>query len=163
MNSAISHVVSHNSTAFISLHNQIHSEILYEEDAVVTKRTSKECVQHRVSGSVSDSAAAVSLSSFAELGRLTTEGSLINLAISSSTEWHAVRLKLANSNWSFSCHVLDCILVTEPIATFDSVVEVVSPVIFVHVSKSCVNATLTMFRINSYLCCYSVGPCREQL
>jgi len=66
MDSSISHVVSHNTFALsLIIHDQIHSEVLNEEDAIVAKSSTKKSVQHRVPGSVGNSAASVSLSTFA--------------------------------------------------------------------------------------------------
>ena len=86
----ISHVVGHDSTALVALHNEIHGEVLYEEDAVVAEGATEERVQHGVSRAVSDGAAAVSLATLAEVSGLATEGSLVDLAFTCSAERHTV-------------------------------------------------------------------------
>jgi hypothetical protein len=68
MNSTISHIVSHNASALTILHNQVHSEVFNEENAVITESTTKEGVKHRVTSSIGNSAASVSLSTFTVLG-----------------------------------------------------------------------------------------------
>ena len=139
---AIGHVVGHDATAFAIFHEEIHRKVLHKEDAVVAKGTTEERVQHRVSGTVSDGTAAVGLATLAEVRGLTSEGSLVNLTFAGSAEGHAVRLELTHSNRSFSGHVLDGVLVTEPIGTFDGVIEVESPIVFVHVTERGVDSSL---------------------
>ena len=146
---AIGHIVGHDATAFAIFHKEVHRKVLYKEDAVVTKSATEECVQHRVSGTVSNSAAAVGLATLAEVRGLTSEGSLVDLAFASSAEGHTVGLELTHGNGSFSGHVLDGVLVTEPIGTFDSVVEVESPVVFVHVTECGVDSSLSGDRVRS--------------
>ena len=99
-------------------------------------------MKHGVTCAICDSTTSVSLTTFTEVGRLSTESSLINFAFSSSTEWHTIRFKLSDSDWCLSCHVLDSILICEPVTTFDSVVEVPLPVVSVHVTESSVNSAL---------------------
>ena len=50
--------------------------------------------------------------------------------------------KLDNRLRSFSGHVVNGVLVTEPIGTFNGVVHMPMPVIRMHVSESSVNTTL---------------------
>ena len=101
-------------------------------------------MKHRVASSVSHSAASVGLTSLSVLSGLTSESSLVDLSLWSSGEWHTVRLELTDSNWSLSGHVLDGILISKPVTSFDSVIEVISPVILVHVSKSSIDSSLNM-------------------
>ena len=54
-------------------------------------------MQQGVSRSVSHTAAAVGLASFAELQTLTPEGSLVDLAVLRTAEWHAKVLQLRES------------------------------------------------------------------
>ena len=81
MECSISHVVSHNSTALVTLHDEIEGEVLNEEDAVVAEGPTEQRVQHAVAGSIGDSAASVGLTALSPVLRLATEGSLINLAL----------------------------------------------------------------------------------
>lgn len=86
----VSHVVGHDTTALVTLHNEVHGEVLHEEDAVVTKGASEKRVQHGVSRAVSDSAASVCLTTLAVVSGLPTEGSLVDLAFRGSAERHTV-------------------------------------------------------------------------
>jgi hypothetical protein len=67
MDGTVSDVVGHDTSAFTVLHDQIKSEVLNEENAVVTESATEKCVQHGVTSSVSDRTASVSLATFAVL------------------------------------------------------------------------------------------------
>jgi len=62
MDSSISHVICHDTSAFSIFHNQIEAEIFNEENAIVTKSSTEESVKHTMAGSVGDRTATVSLS-----------------------------------------------------------------------------------------------------
>lgn len=143
MDGTIGNVVGHNTAALTIFHDQVHSEVLDEENAVVTKSTAEEGVQHGVTGTIGDSAASVGLTTFAVLLRLTTKSTLVNLTLSGSAERHAVGLELSNSDGGLTSHVLDGVLISKPITTLHSIVEVPSPVVVVHVAEGCVDATLS--------------------
>ena len=59
-----------------------------------------------------------------------------------SGEWAAVILELVDGLGSLSCHVVDGVLVTEPVGALDRVVHVPAPVVLVHVAEGGVDATL---------------------
>ena len=143
VNGSVSHIVGHDTTALAIFHDEVHREVLNEEDAIITEGTSKECVQHGVSSTVSDSTASVSLSTLAKICGLTTEGSLVDLTVTGSAEGHTIGLELADSDRGLPSHILDGILISKPIGTLDCVIEVISPVILVHVAESGVDSTLS--------------------
>ena len=72
----------------------------------------------------------------------TTEGTLVDATLAGSGEGHAVRLELTHSDGSLTGHVLDGVLVTEPVGALDGIVEVVPPVILVHVAESSIDTSL---------------------
>ena len=94
VDSAISHVIGHDSSALITLHEQVHGKVFHEEDTVIAESTAKECVKHRVSGTVSHSSASIGLATLAKVGRLASEGPLVDLTLASSAEGHTVGLEL---------------------------------------------------------------------
>ena len=143
VDSAIGHVVGHDTTALVTVHEQVHREVLNKENAVIAESAPEESMEHGVSSAISDSAAAVSLATFTVVGGLASEGSLVDLSFAGPAEGHTVGLKLTHGNGSLSSHVLDGILVTEPVRAFDGIVEMVPPVIFVHVTESSIDSTLT--------------------
>lgn len=83
------------------------------------------------------------LSTFSVVVALTAESSLVDFAIGSTWERHSVVLQLDDSFWGFTSHVMDCVLVTEPIRSFHCVVHMPFPVIVLHVSQGCIDATLS--------------------
>lgn len=52
-------------------------------------------------------------------------------------------LELDNGGGSLTGHVVNGILVTEPVGTLDSVIHVPSPVVLVHVAEGGIDATLS--------------------
>ena len=83
-----------------------------------------------------------------------TEWSLVYFTVFSSTEWQSKMFKFVNCLRCFFTQVLDCILITKPIGTFDCVIHVPFPIILTHITKSCCNTTL---------CRHSMTSCRKQL
>lgn len=80
---------------------------------------------------------------FTVVQTLTTQGALIDSSIITTREWHAVVLKLVHCIRGFFAHVMNGILVTKPVTSFDCVVEMPPPVIFRHVTQSSIDATLS--------------------
>lgn len=142
MDCTICHIVSYDATAFALVHEQVHREILDEENAVVSEGTTEQGVEHRVPCAIGDCTASVGLAALAELGGLSTESSLVNLAICGSAKRHAVALELAHGNRSLTCHVVDGVLVSKPVAALDSIIEVILPAVLVHVTQRSVDSAL---------------------
>src|SRR6476620_8169555 len=63
------------------------------------------------------------------LSVVSSERSLINLAIIAAREWHAIVLKLVNCRWCVATEVFDCVLIAEPVGTLDGVVHVPAPIV----------------------------------
>jgi hypothetical protein len=154
VNGAVSHVVSHNTTAFIAFHNEVKREVLHEEDAIVTESATKKSVKHAVTSAIGNCAAAVSLTALSVIDRLTTKSTLVDFAFSSAGEGHTIGLEFTNSNGRLTSHVLNCVLVSKPVTSLHGVVEVPSPVVLVHVAESSVDTSLSG---------HSVGAGREEL
>ena len=57
-----------------------------------------ECMQHGVTGPISDAASSVGLASFTIVQALTTKCTLVDLTIVHSTEWHSNVFQLTYSN-----------------------------------------------------------------
>lgn len=94
-----------------------------------------------MSCSVSHCASSIGLL-FAVFLSLPTKSSLIDLALLSPGERHAVGLQLEDGFRGLSTHVVDSILVAKPIAALDSVVAVPPPVVSVHVSEGSIDTAL---------------------
>ena len=144
MNRTVFHTDSHATDAVaLVVHDQICREILDKVGCVVVKRSSVKSVEKRMTSSVSDAAASMSLATLSVFERLTAKRSLVDLAFWGSGERHTIVLELDDGVGSFSSHVVDCVLVTEPIGALDSVVHVVLPAVFFHVAESGVDSSLS--------------------
>jgi hypothetical protein len=62
------------------------------------------------------------------------EGPLVDGAVRVAVEGHAEVLELVDDVRCLAAHELDRVLVTEPVAALDGVVEVVVPVVLGHVA-----------------------------
>ena len=90
MNSSVSNADTGNSSAdTIVVHDEIKSEILDEESAVVGEGSTKEGMQHGVTCPVSDCAGSIGLL-FTVLFGLSSEGSLVNFSFFGSGEGEPV-------------------------------------------------------------------------
>ncbi|KAH3663545.1 hypothetical protein OGAPHI_004946 [Ogataea philodendri] len=134
---------------FSVVHQQVHGKELDEVVGVVSERLTVQSVQKSVTGSVCNGTSSVCLTTLTELLGLTAKGSLVNLSLLRSREWKTVVFQLDNRVWGFSCHVVDGVLVSQPVRTFDSVVHVPSPFVRVHVTESGVDTTLSCHSVRS--------------
>lgn len=113
---SILHVQGENSdTLALGGHEEIKSEVLDEEVGVVLERLSVEGVQHGVSSSIGSGGTSVSLSSLSEVQTLSSESSLVDLSFRCTREGKSEVLQLENRLGSFSTHVVDGVLISEPI------------------------------------------------
>ena len=78
---AVFHVQSHDTDALAALHDEVKGEVLDEEVGVVTEGLAVEGVEERVAGTIGGGGAAVGLATLAELEGLTTERTLVDLAL----------------------------------------------------------------------------------
>src|SRR5262245_61924473 len=99
-------------------------------------------MQHGVTSAVSGGARTKCWRPLTEFRGHSAEGSLINLAVLGPGERHAVVLEFVDRGWCIAAHVLDCVLIAEPIGTFDCVVHVPAPVISPHVAERSGNTAL---------------------
>lgn len=51
-------------------------------------------------------------------------------------------LKLDDRSWGLTGHVVNSVLVTEPVGTLDGIVHMPPPIILVHVTQSGIDTTL---------------------
>merc|ERR1719187_90810 len=128
--------------ALALLHQQVQGEILHEIIAVVPKTLTIQGMQHGVPCPVSHTAAPVGLSTLPVLVRLATKSPLVDLALRCAGEWHTVVLQLYDSSRGLSGHVVDGVLISQPIRSFDSVVHVPLPVVRFHVAERSIDSTL---------------------
>jgi len=91
---------------------------------------------------------------FPEVGRVATEGTLVDGAVWVSVERHSKMLELVDHMRRLFAHELDGVLIAEVIRPLDGVEHVPVPVVFAHVSERGPNATLR---------CNRVGACWKDL
>merc|ERR1719352_104818 len=151
---AVLQAESNHSPALSILHQQVDGKVLDEVVAVIAEALAVQSVEEGVTGPVSNAAAPVSLTSLAVLVRLASKGTLVDLALRGPAERHPIVLKLNDGGGRLSGHVVDCILVSQPVGAFDSVIHVPPPIIRFHVAQSCVDASLR---------CHSVAASGEEL
>jgi len=139
---AVLEAEGHNATALAVLHDQVKGEVLNEEGTVVPHGLAVEGVQESVTSTISDGAAPVGLATLAKVVALTTESPLVDLTLLGTGEGHAIVLKLNNGGGGLATHVVNSILVTEPIAALYRVVRVPTPIIGLGITEGGIDTTL---------------------
>lgn len=142
MQATILQIDGQNAATLVILEDQIQSKVLHKVVAVVAQRLAIQGVQQRVTRTISDGTTSVRLSTLAELQALTTESALIDLSILGTREGHAVVLQFDDSLGCLTCHIMDGILIAQPITALDRVVHVPLPIILLHVTQCGIDATL---------------------
>jgi len=100
-----------------------------------------ERVQHGVTSAVGSSTCALHRF-FAVIGGVPAKWSLVNGAVWVAVKGHAHVFQLIHHLGCFAAHVLNGVLVAEPIRPFDGVVKVIVPIVFRHIAQGRTNATL---------------------
>ena len=103
-------------------------------------------MQHRVAGAVGGGARTLG-DAFAEIGRHAAERALIDFPRLGARERHAVMLEFDDRRDGLAAHVLDGVLVTEPIRALDGVVHVPAPIVRPHVAERRAHAALCRDRM----------------
>jgi hypothetical protein len=98
-------------------------------------------VQHGVAGAVGRGAGALHRL-FAVVGGVAAERALVDGAVGVAVERHAHVLQVVDDLGGFTAHELDGVLVAQPVGALDGVVEVVVPVVLVHVAERGADAAL---------------------
>jgi hypothetical protein len=76
-----------------------------------------------VACSISDCTASIRLAARSELETLSSEGSLVDLTLRSTREGHSVALELVHGLRGLPAHIVDGVLIAEPIRSFDRIVS----------------------------------------
>ena len=133
----------------VLIHDQVDGEILDEELGRVAQRLAVERVQHGVAGAVGGGAGALCRRPLAEVGGHAAERALIDAPVLGAAEGHAVVLELVDGVVGVAAHVLDGVLVSEPIGALDRVVHVPVPVVRAHVADGGGDAALGGHRVRA--------------
>ena len=146
---AIFQVDGHDAAASAFLvHDQVDGEI-FDEKLGAAQALLIEGVQNRVAGSVGGGAGAFGRR-FAVIQHVAAERPLIDPALLGAAKWHTVVLQLDHRRDGVTAHVLDGVLVTEPIGALDGVVHVIFPVVVLaHVVEGGANPALRGHRVTA--------------
>lgn len=80
---------------------------------------------------------------------MASEGSLVDLAFLVSGEGKAVGLKLIDGIRCLLAHIVDSILIPEPVTSLDCVVGVPAPVVVMHVAEGSIDASLGSYSVGA--------------
>uniref|UniRef100_A0A2M4B0P9 Putative secreted protein n=1 Tax=Anopheles triannulatus TaxID=58253 RepID=A0A2M4B0P9_9DIPT len=131
------------------LHQQVHGKVFDEVVTVVAQRLAVQRVQQRVSGTIGYAAAPMCLATLAVLQTLATERPLVDLAIGRTRERHAVVFQLDHGLRGLARHVVDRVLIAQPIRTLHRIVHVPLPVVLFHVAQGRIDAALRRDRVRA--------------
>mmetsp|Transcript_47934 Transcript_47934/g.117584 ORF Transcript_47934/g.117584 Transcript_47934/m.117584 type:complete len:264 (+) Transcript_47934:983-1774(+) len=129
------------------VHQQVHQKILHEKQTIVLQSHPVQRVQNSVPCSVSSSRTSVRLPPLPELQTLPSESTLVDLTLIRPGERQAKRLQLQHNLWRHPGHMLDCILIAQPVGPLHSIVAMPPPVVLSHVRQSCVDTALRSHRV----------------
>jgi hypothetical protein len=93
---SVLHVEGNDTDTLAVLHNQVQGEVFDKVLRVMSQGLAVECVENGVAGTVGSGGASVSLATLAELERLSTKGTLVDLAFLRSGEGYTVVLELSH-------------------------------------------------------------------
>ena len=125
----------HAAAGAVGVHDQVEREVFDEELRVMRQRLLVQRVQDRVAGAVGGGAGALRRRAFAVLRGHAAERALVDLAFLGARERHALVLEFDDRRDRLAAHVLDRVLVAQPVRTLDGVEEVVAPVVLAHVAE----------------------------
>ncbi len=125
----------------VGVADQIERHPLDQESGARPDIALIERMQHRVPGAIGRRASALHRA-FAEIHRVPAEWPLPDRAVRVAVERHAEMLELVDDAWRHLAHVLDGVLIAEPVRPLDGVVHVPEPAVFRHVAKRGANAAL---------------------
>ena len=139
---AIVEVPSHDAAALtVRVHDQVYRKVFNEKLSACLQGLLVQSMQHGMSGSVSGGTGPLGNALPVFRGHA-TKRTLVNFAIIRPTEWHAIVLKLDDRLGRLTRHVLNSVLITQPVAAFDGIVHVPLPLIFAHVAQTGCDAAL---------------------
>jgi hypothetical protein len=123
MQRAARHVERDDASAGAVFHDQVDREVFDEESRFVLQRLLVQRVQHGVTGAVGRGARAL-CDALAVVRRHAAERAAVYAPVFGARERHAVMLEFDDGRRRFLAHVLDRVLVAQPVRSLDGVVEV---------------------------------------
>ena len=151
---AIQQVPRHDAEAFAFIaHDQVEGEIFDEEFGLMFQRLLIQRMQHRMARAVGSGAGALRRALAVMRGHA-AEGTLVDFTFRRAAERHAVMFQFDDGGNGFLAHILDGILIAQPVRPLDGVVKMEAPVVFAHITERRGDAALRRNRM---------GTCREYL
>ena len=138
----------HADAASFLVHDQVDGEILDEEFRRIAQRLRIQRMQHGMTGAVGGGAGALR-DALAEIGGHAAERPLIDLAVIGPRERQAPMFEFVDGFRRVAHHILDRILIAEPVRALDGVVHVPAPVIRAHIAERCGDAALRRDRMRA--------------
>ncbi len=111
------------------LHDQVDRKVLDEEVGVVLQALLVQRVEHRMAGAVGRGAGPLGRRPLAHVLHHAAERPLVDRPVLVAAERHAGVLELVDRVRRFADHVLDRVLITEPVRPLDGVEHVPGPVV----------------------------------
>src|SRR6516164_7345651 len=130
MQCAVFEVPRHDPSAnALIVNDQVERKVLDKEFGVMTQALLVERVDDRVPGSIGGGASTPGRIALAVIPHMAAKGALINPSVLGPRERNAEMFELDDRGDRIAAHVLDRVLVTEPVRTLDRIVHVPSPVV----------------------------------
>ena len=124
----------HPAAGAVVVGEEIDREVLDEELGVVAQALLIECVQDRVAGAVRRRARPLG-GAFPEVRGHSAERSLVDAPVLGAGERNPEVLELDHGGDRLAAHVLDRVLIAEPVRALHRVVHVPAPVVLAHVAE----------------------------
>ncbi len=131
----------------VLVHQEVDGEILDKEARLMLEALLVERVQDRVAGAIRGGAGPISHVALGILRRVPAKAALVDLAGLGTAERHAEMFELDDRRDRLTAHILDRILVAEPVGAPDRVVDVPAPIVLFHVAERRADAALRGNRV----------------
>ena len=131
----------HSAAGAVVVGEQVDREVLDEELGIVPEALLVEGVQDGVTGAVRRRAGPLG-GAFPEVGGHPAERALVDAAVLGAGERDAEVLQLDHGRDRLAAHVLDRVLIAEPVRALHGVVHVPAPVVLAHVAERGTDASL---------------------
>ena len=133
-------------TGAVVVHEEVERDVFDEEFRVVAQALLVERVQDGVTGAIRRGAGSLGRA-FAEVGRHSAERALVDPPVLGAREGDPEVFELDDGGDRLAAHVLDRVLIAEPVRPLHRVVHVPPPVVLAHVAERGAHAALGRHRV----------------
>src|SRR5580693_40447 len=131
------------------VHDQVERKILDKKFRIVAYALLIQRVNERVTGAVGSGAGAPRRIALAVFHHVPAKRPLIDPPVFGAGERHAEMLELDHRGDRIAAHVLDRILIAEPVRTFDGVIHVPAPVVRADIAERRADPALSSNRVTA--------------